>query len=96
MVARRRAVAARDTVVDPRCRSASGIDFHRVTFDALLDSARSRDELLHDNRESSTRCARRGMAQDFSWGQAAARYEQLYGSCDDRFTPHDIEAPRVR
>jgi starch synthase len=67
-----------DTVVDLSRPNATGIKFHEysphgcyVAFNRALE--------LYANKPLLDEVRRRGMGQDFSWGQAAARYEQLYG-----------------
>ncbi|MBK7860922.1 MAG: glycogen synthase GlgA [Archangiaceae bacterium] len=66
-----------DTVVDLAEPEATGIKFREYSPHAL-HVALGRAMQLFDDRARFDEVRRRGMAQDFSWGQAAARYERLY------------------
>ena len=66
-----------DTVVDLSLPNATGIKFHDYSAHALFDALERALQLWADPR-ALEEVRRRGMTQDFSWGQAAAKYEALY------------------
>lgn len=68
-----------DTVVDLSQPGATGIKFREYSAHALYE-ALERAALLFKDAHALADVRRRGMAQDFSWGQAAAKYEALYAS----------------
>ena len=66
-----------DTVVDLSQPNATGIKFREYSTHALY-VALDRAMQLFGDRQALDEERRRGMRQDFSWGQAAAKYEALY------------------
>lgn len=68
-----------DTVVDLSLPGATGIKFHEYSAHALYLALTRALELYRD-RPRLEEVRKRGMQQDFSWGQAAAKYEHLYSS----------------
>jgi starch synthase len=68
-----------DTVVDLSRPDGTGIKFHDYSPLALL-GALERALELYQRPSELAQVRRRGMAQDFSWDRAAARYEALYTS----------------
>ncbi len=80
----RRVGGLADTVVDTtpetlKDETANGFVFDEIAVEAL--AARIRDACaLFRHRHVWGRIQRRGMVQDFSWDDSAARYEALYRS----------------
>jgi starch synthase len=68
-----------DTVVDLAQPGSTGIKFHEYSSHAL-SGALERALALYEDPKALDEVRRRGMAKDFSWGQAAAKYEALYAS----------------
>ncbi|HJY82482.1 MAG TPA: glycogen synthase GlgA [Candidatus Binatia bacterium] len=69
----------RDTVVpfDPASGQGTGFVFQEPRADALVEATRAAQRVFAD-RQAWERLQRNAMAQDFSWGQSAARYLDLY------------------
>ena len=69
----------RDTVVpfNPATGHGTGFVFQQASGDALL-AAVSEALGVFANRASWRRVVQNAMVQDFSWGQSAARYVDLY------------------
>ncbi len=68
-----------DTVVDLSLPGSTGIKFDEYSTHGLY-RALERALALFADAPALEAVRRRGMAQDFSWGQAAAKYEALYAS----------------
>jgi starch synthase len=66
-----------DTVVDLSQPEATGIKFREYSTHALYQALERAMQLWSD-KKALDEVRRRGMRQDFSWGQAAAKYEALY------------------
>jgi len=62
---------------DPSMDAGFGFLCYETTPDAFWDSIKSARELFHD-KATWTTLMERAMARDFSWSEAAARYESLY------------------
>ena len=67
----------KDTVKDLKAPDGTGIVFDKPTPDALF-AALARAVELYRDAPAYTAVQKRGMAQDFSWGPAAAAYERLF------------------
>jgi starch synthase len=76
----RRVGGLADTVEDyDGWRRGTGFVFDEYDPRAMLVALKRAKELFRDRRAWNA-MIRRGMAQDFSWGRSAARYEALYDS----------------
>jgi len=62
---------------DPTIDSGFGFLCYEKTPDAFWDSMKRAREVFHD-KETWTTLMERAMARDFSWSEAAARYESIY------------------
>ena len=62
---------------DPSMDAGFGFLCYEKTPDAFWDSIKRARELFHD-KPTWTTLMERAMARDFSWSEAAARYESLY------------------
>jgi starch synthase len=62
---------------DPTLDAGFGFLCYEKTPDAFWDSMKRARELFHD-KTTWTTLMERAMARDFSWGEAAARYESVY------------------
>lgn len=62
---------------DPSLESGFGFLCYERTADAFWDSIKRAREIFHD-KTTWTTLMERAMARDFSWSEAAARYENLY------------------
>jgi starch synthase len=62
---------------DPSIDAGFGFLCYEKTPDAFWDSIKRAREVFHDNA-TRTFLMERAMARDFSWSEAAARYENLY------------------
>ena len=86
----RRVGGLADTVVDATDESVAGDSATGVMFDAAtpaaLDAALTRTFALFAQPGAWQQVMLRGMAQDFSWGNAAQQYMALYAA----ITPRDI------
>jgi len=67
----------KDTVKPWPARGASGIGFEQPDIDAMV-SALEQAETLYGKTDSYRRVQQNGMAQNFSWQQAAGQYLALY------------------
>jgi starch synthase len=63
---------------DPTTESGFGFLCYATTPDAFWDSIKRAQQVFHD-KTTWTALMERAMARDFSWSEAAARYERLYG-----------------
>ncbi len=71
-----------DTIVDAndaalQAGAGNGIQFSPVTFDTLI-AATDRFLVLFDDKRTLNAVRKRGMKQDVSWQQPAAKYRQIY------------------
>ena len=66
-----------DTIVDASRRNGTGFVFEEAVPEDLMFALR-RAETLWDDQVAWGKVRDRGMVCDFSWKQAAARYEKLY------------------
>ena len=62
---------------DPTMDSGFGFLCYEGTPDAFWDSMKCAREVFHD-KTTWTTLMERAMARDFSWSEAAARYESIY------------------
>jgi starch synthase len=62
---------------DPTLDAGFGFLCYETTPDAFWDSIKRAREIFHD-RTTWTTLMERAMARDFSWSEAAARYESIY------------------
>jgi starch synthase len=68
---------------DPTLGAGFGFLCYEKTPDAFWDSMKRARELFHD-KTTWTTLMERAMARDFSWSEAAARYESIYGELASR------------
>ena len=68
-----------EIIEDYDCTLDSGFGFlcYETTSDAFWDSIKRAREIFQD-RSTWTTLMERAMARDFSWSEAAARYESVY------------------
>ena len=64
---------------DPSMNAGFGFLCYATTPDAFWDSIKRAREIFHD-KETWTTLMERAMALDFSWTEAATRYENLYAA----------------
>lgn len=64
---------------DPATNSGYGFLFYEYSSEAFWDAIKRAREVFRDRPEWE-RLMKRAITRDFSWAQAAARYEELYGS----------------
>jgi starch synthase len=76
----RRTGGLADTILDYHSDPArgNGFSFIDYTGEALVDAVVRAVQVYHD-RDRWTGLVQRGMAQDWSWGTSALKYEELYG-----------------
>jgi starch synthase len=69
-----------EIIEDYDCTLDSGFGFlcYATTPDAFWDSIKRAREIFHD-KTTWTTLMERAMARDFSWSEAAASYESIYG-----------------
>lgn len=69
-----------DTVeqFDPRTQKGTGFKFREYSGEAMLESLRAAATLYRDNPEAWKALMRNGMAQDYSWTNAAREYVKVY------------------
>ena len=69
-----------DTVeqFDPRTQKGTGFKFREYSGEAMLESLRAAATLYRENPEAWKALMRNGMAQDYSWTNAAREYVKVY------------------
>ncbi len=64
---------------DPTSDSGHGFLCYDTSADAFWDAIKRAREIFHTDPACWARLVRRAMAQEFAWGAAAERYEEVYG-----------------
>jgi starch synthase len=62
---------------DPATGKGNGFKFREYTAPAMLAAVRAALD-VYQNRAQWRQLMKNGMAQDFSWGRAVPKYEQIY------------------
>lgn len=63
---------------DEASLTGTGFKFHALTAGAIFDTVGWAVHTWYNNRESIQRLILNGMSQEFTWEEAAAKYEELY------------------